>query len=131
MGEARITGQSKSVWQNIKGLLAAHTINITGALLFLLLAIFILWPLVSVLVKSIYGPGGLTLEYYKEFITKSYYYRSLYNSLLLGMMTTAVCITVGFCIAYMTTRGPVFLRTPIKVIAFLPLVAPPYLPFHC
>jgi iron(III) transport system permease protein len=127
MGEARIIGQSKSVWQNIKGLLAAHTINITGALLFLLLAIFILWPLVSVLVKSIYGPGGLTLEYYKEFITKSYYYRSLYNSLLLGMMTTAVCITVGFCIAYMTTRGPVFLRTPIKVIAFLPLVAPPYL----
>jgi iron(III) transport system permease protein len=125
--EVRIIKQSKYIWQNIKGYLAAHTINIAGALLFLLLAIFILWPLFSVLVKSISGPEGLTLEYYKEFITKTYYYSSLYNSLLLGIMTTAVCITVGFCIAYMTTRGPVLLRTPIKVITFLPLVAPPYL----
>ena len=127
MAEATALSRPESVGQKIKDFLGARIISNTGGLLFLILAIFLLWPLFSLLVKSIVGPEGLTLAYYKEFVTKSYYYRSLFNSLLLGVMTTAMCISVGFCIAYMTTRGPIYLRTPLKVITFLPLVAPPYI----
>ena len=127
MAEATALSRPESAGQKIKDFLGAHIISNTGGLLFLLLAVFLLWPLFSVLIKSIVGPEGLTLAYYKEFVTKSYYYRSLFNSLLLGVMTTAMCISVGFCIAYMTTRGPKCLRTPLKVITFLPLVAPPYI----
>jgi len=42
-------------------------------------------------------------------------------------MTTSVCIGVGFCIAYMTTRGPVHLRRPLRLLALLPLIAPPFI----
>ncbi len=97
--------------------------NGTGGLMFLLLAIFVLWPIISVLVKSISGPNGFTLKYYKDFITHNYYYRSFFNTLILGILTTSVCVIVGFCIAYMTTRGPLCLRKPIKSITFLPLIA--------
>lgn len=127
MAEARILTRAGFVWQNIKGFLAAHTMSSTGALFFLFLAIFLLWPISTVLAQSVIGTEGFTLEYYKEFLTKEWYYQSLVNTLLLGILTTSVCLSVGFCTAYLTTRGPTHLRKPLKVIALLPLLAPPYI----
>ena len=127
MAEARALIRPKSVWQNIKDFIGAHTIGGTGFLLFLLLALFLLWPIFSVLLKSVLGPEGFTLHYYKEFLTKKYYYQSLFNTLLLGILTTSVCISAGFIIAYISTRGPRWIRKPLKLIALLPLIAPPYI----
>jgi len=126
MAKARVLTRPGSVWQKIEDFLAAHTVSSTGGLLFLLLAIFLLWPIIAVLVKSVSGPEGFTLEYYKDFLSHSYYYRSFFNTLLLGLLVTPICLSVGFCIAYITTRGPVRFRTPLKLITLLPLIAPPY-----
>ncbi|MHB8771976.1 MAG: ABC transporter permease [Syntrophales bacterium] len=111
----------------IKDFLNANLINILAAVLFLLLAFFLLYPIIAVLIKSVRGPAGFTLEYYRAFFAKSYYYRSLFNTLLLGAINTAVCLVIGFCLAYMTTRGPYLLRKPLKIISLVPLIAPPYL----
>jgi len=127
VAEARALTRPRALWQNIRDFLAAHTISSTAGLLFLFLAIFLLWPISAVLVKSVSGPEGFTLGYYREFLTNPYYYQSFFNTLLLGVLTTSVCLSVGFCIAYMTTRGPVHLRRPLKLIALLPLIAPPYI----
>ena len=128
MAEARaLLTHPGAVWQNIKDFLAAHTISSTGGFLFLLLAIFLFWPLTAMLVKSISGPEGFTLEYYREFLTNRYYYQSLYNTLFLGILVTPLCIGGAFCVAYMTTRGPVRFRKPLKLISLLPLAAPPYI----
>jgi iron(III) transport system permease protein len=127
MAEARVFTCPRSIWRNGKDFFGAHIISLTGGLLFLILAIFLLWPILALLLKSVSGPEGFTLEYYKLFLTKSYYYRSFFNTLFLGILTTAVCISVGFCIAYMTTRGPIHLRKILSFIALLPLVAPPYI----
>ncbi|MCE5333290.1 MAG: iron ABC transporter permease [Desulfobacteraceae bacterium] len=111
----------------VKDFLNANLVNILAALLFFLLALFLLYPIIAVLVKSIRGPSGFTLEYYRTFFAKNYYYRSLFNTLLLGAINTVVCLVIGFCLAYMTTRGPYPLRKPLKVISLVPLIAPPYL----
>lgn len=127
MAEARALNPSKPIWRDIKGFFAAHMINGTSGLMFLLLALFVLWPIISLLVKSLYGPKGFTLQYYKDFVTHNYYYRSFFNTLILGTITTLVCVSVGFCIAYMTTRGPICLRKPMRLITLLPLIAPSYI----
>jgi iron(III) transport system permease protein len=111
----------------IKDFLNANLINILAAFLFMLLAFFLLYPIIAVLIKSFRGPAGFTLEYYRAFFAKNYYYRSLINTLLLGAINTVVCLVIGFCLAYMTTRGPYPLRKPLKVISLVPLIAPPYL----
>lgn len=74
----------------VKDFLNANLINILAAFLFLLLAFFLLYPIIAVLIKSLRGPSGFTLEYYRAFFSKNYYYQSLYNTLLLGAINTAV-----------------------------------------
>jgi iron(III) transport system permease protein len=111
----------------VKDLLNANLINILAAILFLLLAFFLLYPIVAVLLKSLQGPSGFTLGYYRAFFSTEYYFQSLYNTLLLGAINTVVCVVIGFCLAYMTARGPWLLRKPLKIIALIPLIAPPYL----
>lgn len=108
------------------GALGSRLIDLTGVVLLALLVVFLVWPIVTVLVMSVWGPDGLTLQFYRRFFT-GYFYRSFLNTLLLGVLTTAVCITAGFCIAYLTTRGPRRLRAPLKWITLLPLIAPPYI----
>ena len=126
MAEARALIRPGSVWRGVKDFLSARTVDVTGGLLLLLLAVFLVWPIIVILVKGVFGPEGFTLEFYQKFFT-AYYYQSFLNTLLLGVLTTSACIIVGFCIAYMTTRGPMFLRTPLKLITLLPLIAPPYI----
>jgi iron(III) transport system permease protein len=111
----------------VKDYLNANLVNILAAFLFLLLAFFLLYPIISVLLKSLRGPSGFTLEYYRAFFSKNYYFQSLGNTLLLGVINTVVCLVIGFCLAYMTTRGPRILRKPLKIISLIPLIAPPYL----
>jgi iron(III) transport system permease protein len=111
----------------VKDFLNANTINILAVFLFLLLAFFLLFPICAVLLKSLRGPSGFTLRYFQAFFSKSYYFQSLYNTLLLGAINTIVCLVVGFCLAYITTRGPWILRKPLKIISLIPLIAPPYL----
>ena len=127
VAEAGITRSPRILWQNVKDFVAARTMSTAGILLFLLLATFLLWPLIAVLMKSIFGPEGFTLQYYKRFLTRPYYYESLINTLILGILTTTVCIGVGFIIAYITSRGPRFLRKLLKILVLLPLIAPPYI----
>ena len=127
MAEARITRRSRTLWQSIKDFVAARTISTTGIILFLLLATFLLWPLIAVLIKSIAGSEGFTLQHYQNFLTEPYYYQSVINTLILGILTTTVCVSVGFIISYITNRGPRFLRKPLKMLSLLPLIAPPYI----
>jgi iron(III) transport system permease protein len=117
----------KNLWEKLKAFINAELVNIMAAILFLLLAIFLLYPIFAVLIKSIKGPQGFTLSYYLKFFLKGYYFRSLLNTLALGFINTAVCLIAGFCLAYLTTRGPLCLRKPLKFISMMPLIAPPYL----
>jgi iron(III) transport system permease protein len=124
--EALYLPQSSSR-ERMKTFVNAQLINIFAAILFLLLAIFLLYPILAVLIKSVKSPQGLTLSYYLKFFAKGYYFKSLTNTLWLGFINTVVCLTVGFCLAYLSTRGPLGFRKPLKIISMMPLIAPPYL----
>ena len=120
-------GSQSSLQDRIKAFVNAELVNIFAAVLFLLLVIFLLYPIAVVLIKSVKGQQGLTLSYYIKFFAKGYYFRSLTNTLVLGLINTIVCVVIGFCLAYLTTRGPSGLRKPLKMVSMMPLIAPPYL----
>jgi iron(III) transport system permease protein len=124
--QAPISAGARWTARSTAEVLSARVVDLTGIVLFVLLGVFLVWPIVTVLAMSLWGPDGATLQFYRRFFT-AYYYRSFLNTLLLGVLTTAVCITAGFCIAYLTTRGPRRLRAPLKWITLLPLIAPPYI----
>jgi len=128
MAEVAIASvQSRSLFYRIRTFLSARLVNIFAGGLFALLAIFLLYPIGAVLVKSFWGDEGFTLEFYQEFFTYKIYYKSLFNTLTLGTTTMIILLIVGFCFAYLTTRGPLWLRKPLKIVALLPLAAPPYI----
>ncbi len=72
MAEATALNPRKAGRQGIEDFIATHATDGTGGLMFLLLAIFVIWPIISVLVKSISGPNGITLKYYQDFVTHKY-----------------------------------------------------------
>lgn len=122
-----VTAAHASVWERAKAFANVNLIRIFAATLFLLLAVFLLYPILAVLLKSIRGPQGYTLAHYAKFFVKGHYFRSLENTLWLGIINTIVCLVVGFCLAYLTTRGPWALRKPLRLVSMIPLIAPPYL----
>ncbi len=128
MAEAVIDGiQSRGLLYRSRAFFSANLINFFAGGLFVLLTIFLLYPIVVVLIKSLWAEDGFTLDFYGEFFRYNFYYWSLFNSLILGTVTMVILLIVGFCFAYLTTRGPVRLRKPLKIVALLPLAAPPYI----
>jgi iron(III) transport system permease protein len=126
MAEA-IIGNQYSIWYKIRIFVNSHLINIFAGGLFALLAIFLAFPLVMVFIKSLWGDDGFTLTFYQEFFSYNFYYWSFLNTMILGLSCMFILVVVGFCFAYMTTRGPNWLRTPLKICALMPLCAPPYI----
>jgi iron(III) transport system permease protein len=117
----------KNGWYRLRAFINANLINLFAGGLFALLAVFLLYPIVSVLVFSLWGDDGFTFDFYAEFFKYEFYYWSFLNTLILGLATMVILLVVGFCFAYLTTRGPLWIRKPLKIIALLPLAAPPYI----
>ncbi len=64
---------------------------------------------------------------YAEFFAKPYYYKALFNSILLATVSTGLVVTIAFCFAFLGLKGPGFLRGPLRLAGLLPLVAPPFI----
>lgn len=124
-----VTREWMTYAERVRAYFGARPALIPAVILLVLLLTFVAFPIGSVLIKSLLDRegGGLTLQYYIEFFSHRYYYWSLVNSLILAVATTGILVVLGFIFAYMVTRGPSLLRTPLKVVALLPLIAPPYI----
>ena len=127
MAEAVAGNAQRSLWYKTRIFVNSHLINIFAGGLFALLAIFLAFPLVMVFIKSLWGDDGFTLSFYQEFFSYNFYYWSFLNTMILGLSVMVILVVVGFCFAYMTTKGPHWLRTPLKICALMPLCAPPYI----
>jgi len=110
----------------IKDFLNANLINILAAFLFLLLALFLLYPIIAVLLKSLQGPSDSRWDITRPFSARTITsvlvqhasaWRDQYRGLRRGRILSGLY----------DDAGPWLLRKPFKVIALIPLIAPPYL----
>lgn len=77
----------------------------------LLLAVFLVLPYLNIGVMSFRVPGqgtpygeGFTLVNYARFFADSFYIWQVVNTLWIGFLTTAICLVIGFPVAWQLSR---------------------------
>ena len=88
-------------------------------------AIFLLYPMLNLLRRSVYGPDGVfTLGYFSKFFGKKYYFGTLLNSLKVTLCTTVTTLLLGAPLAYFFTmykiRGNGVLRVTFRLFNRVP-----------
>ncbi|MDL2234574.1 iron ABC transporter permease [Christensenellaceae bacterium OttesenSCG-928-L17] len=102
--------------------------SIVKILIFAFIALTILYPLSTVLIRSVTNPEGqVTIANFTKFFTTPYYRAVLKNSLFVSAVTTLFCVIIGVFMAYVTTRFDLKTRGLINILVILSLMSPPFI----
>lgn len=91
------------------------------------LAILMVLPLSSLLISSVRGEDGWTLEHFTEALSGRLYLQALYNSLILGAWTGLFSVLIGLPMAWAVSRTNVPGKRLITLTANLSYLSPPFL----
>jgi len=95
-------------------------------LIWLFLIVFLVYPLGRVFYDAVTDDAGrFTLANFVEFARDSFYVRSLWNSLLLGVGTVITTSVLGFAIAFLLVRHDFPGRGLFGYLTLLPMISPP------
>lgn len=95
--------------------------------LFLLLSVFILYPLLMTFKLSLFKNEAWGLDSYLYIFQKAWLRQSLYNSLLLGAITASLSVLIGYLFSFLMTRTQSPMKSFFKMMATLPLISPPFM----
>jgi iron(III) transport system permease protein len=100
----------------------------TALVLWLLLGLFVAYPMAMLLARVFVDESGLTFAGVVSILTDRHQIRAFWNSLLLGALVGVGGTIVGFAFAFTATRAklPRWLLTAIDASVLLPLVSPPF-----
>jgi iron(III) transport system permease protein len=91
------------------------------------LALFIVYPLASVVLQGFRTESGWSARIFAE-VAKSAYLRSaFFNSLLMSGLTASIGTFMGFAFAFAVTRANVPLKKFLNAVAIIPIVSPPFI----
>ena len=117
----------KNVRGTALGLKKDPVFIIITTIMIVLLLLFVVYPVFSVLVKSFRFKDEPSLVSYASFFKYSYYYRSMLNTLMLGVITTSIIVIISFALSYTVSKTELPFRGFFKIIAILPLISPPFI----
>ena len=101
-------------------------VSLTIVAAFLLVGVFVVYPLVKVVLKSLESPDGLGFATYVKIFSGWYMRRALYNTLLVGVLTAVIGVAIGFIFAFTMAKTDVPGKKIINLLAILPVVSPPF-----
>jgi iron(III) transport system permease protein len=110
--------------------LKVHWTDRTGNVLLVaagvLLALFLLAPMVAILAKSVEDKGGVFvgLANFTEYFRTPALARSIWNSIWVSTLVTAITIPLAFTFAYALTRSCMRFKPLLRNIALVPILAP-------
>ncbi len=91
------------------------------------LIIFIIYPLIKVILTSVYSKNHFSLSVYKEIVTSWYLRRAFLNSIMMGTLTAVFGALVGFIFAFTLTRTDIPFKKFFHIIAIIPIISPPFI----
>ena len=94
------------------------------------LAVFFLVPLAALLMRSFSDRSGdfVGLDNFVTYFSTPALFNSLWNSVFVSLLTTAICVTLAFLFAYALTRTCMPLARVFRAAAQVPILAPSLLP---
>lgn len=94
--------------------------------IFILLSIFIAYPLLKVLQVAVLQQGRSPFASFADMVTKSYYYAPFFHSIKVGFWVSIIGTFIGYVFAFAVTR----IRMPgqrfFRVVATFPIISPPF-----
>lgn len=103
--------------------------NLSSILILAVFLLFILFPLVLVLKKSIFDPhtGELTLSYFSKFFERKFYWITLVNSFKVTLVTTALSVAIGLPIAYVMRKVKIRGSKYLQILIIISYLSPPFI----
>ncbi len=94
------------------------------------LMVSVLFPLYAMLSKSLQDKNGSFIGFtnYADYFSTPALFQSIYNSVLISMITTVIVISIAFFYAYALTRTQMPFKGLFRIIALIPILAPSLLP---
>jgi len=107
------TKSAPSPWRDPVALLAAPAV--------IYLLVVYAFPLLWLFMKSLTGPGGLTIQPYVAFLSDPFNWRIIGNTLRVAAWVTVVCFVIGYPAAFALARAGAVLQIVMLISIILPL----------
>ncbi len=111
---------------DMKKIMKDPVLVVTIVFLIVTLAIFILYPLYSVLKVSFIDKGTFSLKAYIQILKDIDFIQTLGNTLLLGVTVGILSTSIGFLFAYADAYIKSHFKKLFKVVSILPIISPPF-----
>lgn len=95
--------------------------------LMLIFLLFLVYPIVNLLRESVYTGGMFSLDAFREFFSKEYYYGSIFNSVKIAVCVMAVSLILGVPFAYFYTFYQLKGRKVLFVLCLLCTMSAPFI----
>jgi len=95
-------------------------------LIWAFLIVFILYPLMRIFYDAVTNEAGeFTLGYFSDFFTDSFYLRSFWRSMVLGLAAVLTTSVIGIAVALLIVRYEFPYRMTFSYLTMLPMILPP------
>ena len=90
------------------------------------LIVFVLFPLTRIFYDAVTNEAGqFTLGHFQEFFTDSFYLRSFWRSMVLGVAAVITTSVIGIAVAFLIVRYEFPYRKTFSYLTMLPMILPP------
>src|SRR5450756_1482962 len=95
-------------------------------LIWAFLILFILFPLTRIFYDAVTNEAGqFTLGHFQDFFTDSFYLRSFWRSMVLGVAAVFTTSVIGISVAFLIVRYEFPYRKTFSYLTMLPMIMPP------
>ncbi|MFB4211588.1 ABC transporter permease [Shouchella sp. JSM 1781072] len=103
--------------------------NLITLFILLFFALFILFPVILVLNKSVYDAetSSFSLQYFAHFFDRKFYWVTLWNSIKVTVVATFLAVMIGLPLAYILRRVKIFGSKAIQILIIVSYISPPFI----
>lgn len=98
-----------------------------SVLILALYLLFLIYPMLNVLGRSVVEDGKITFKYFVTFFSQDYYISTLWNSFKVSIATTAVSLILGIPLAYFYNIYEIHGRKLLQTVIVLCTMSAPFI----